>query len=44
VQALIQLIQREDDGFEGAPLAAQFLGALGVFPDRRVFQQLGDFD
>ena len=42
-QALVELRQRLDDPFQDAPLLAQFLGALGVIPDRRVFQQLDDF-
>jgi hypothetical protein len=43
VQALVELLQRIDDPFQGAAFLAQFLGALGIIPDRRVFQQLDDF-
>jgi hypothetical protein len=42
-QALVELGQRFDDPFQRAAFLAQFLGALGVIPDRRVFQQLDDF-
>jgi len=43
VQALIEFGQGFDNRFQGAAFLAQFLGALGIIPDRRVFQQLDDF-
>ena len=36
-------VQDQDDVFEGFLLFAQFLGALGVVPDRGVFQRRFDF-
>jgi hypothetical protein len=43
VQALIEFSQGFNNRFQDAPLLAQFLGALGVIPNRRVFQELDDF-
>jgi hypothetical protein len=38
----VERIQRVHHTFERFLLAAQFLGALGVVPDRRVFQRCVD--
>jgi hypothetical protein len=42
VQALVEFFQRIDDPFQGTTFLAQILGALGVIPNRRIFQQLDD--
>ncbi len=38
-QLAVQLLQRDDDVVELLLFPAQFLGLLGVVPDRRVFQR-----
>jgi hypothetical protein len=43
VQAAADLVQVDDYAFQFLAFAAEFLGALGVIPDFRVFQQAGDF-
>jgi hypothetical protein len=42
-QIRADLVQVEHDAFQFLALAAEFLRALGVVPDFRVFQQAGDF-
>jgi hypothetical protein len=42
-EPLPQLVARADDRFEPGALAAELLGALGVVPDRRLFELPQDF-
>jgi len=37
------LLEGEHDALQGAAFLAEFLGALGVVPDFRVFEELGNF-
>jgi hypothetical protein len=42
-QAAVEAIERADDRLELGALAAEFLGALRVLPDRRVLELPQDF-
>jgi hypothetical protein len=42
-QTVVNFDERIDDGFQTAALTTQFLGALAVVPDGRVFEQAAYF-